>query len=107
LSVEVDAPAENVSGLEVVFTAPANDTLGTITQPVPLTGAGVAVLLEGAQGLPLTVAGDWTMVVNAVTRTGVFTSPPQVFTILTAEGTEAVAVPTPLAVVTIPPISQP
>jgi len=107
LSVEVDAPAENVSGLEVVFTAPANDTLGTITQPVPLTGAGEAVLLEGAQGLPLTVAGDWTMVVNAVTPTGVFTSPPQVFTIFNADGTEAVAVPTPPAVVTIPPISQP
>jgi len=107
LSVEADAPAENVSGLEVVFTAPANDTLGTITQPVPLTGAGVAVLLEGAQGLPLTVAGGWTMVVNAVTPTGVFTSPPQSFTILNADGTEAVAVPTPPPVVTIPPISQP
>ena len=107
LSVEVDTPAENVSGLEVVFTAPANETIGTITQPVPLTGAGEAVLLEGAQGLPLTVAGDWTMVVNAVTPTGVFTSPPQGFTILTAEGTEAVAVPTPAPVVVIPPISQP
>ncbi len=107
LSVEVDAPAENLSGLEVVFTAPANGIIGTITQPVPLTGAGTAVLLEGAQGLPLTVAGDWTMVVNAVTPTGVFTSTPQGFTILTAEGTEAVAVPTQPAVVTIPPISQP
>jgi len=107
LSVEVDAPAENVSGLEVVFTAPANDTLGTITQPVPLTGAGEAVLLEGAQGLPLTVAGDWTMVVNAVTPIGVFTSPQLSFTIFNADGTEAVAVPTPASVVTIPPISQP
>lgn len=107
LSVDVEAPAENLSGLEVVFTAPANDTIGTITQPVPLTGAGVAVLPEGAQGLPLTVAGDWTMVVNAVTPTGVFTSPPQGFTILNADGTEAVATPTPPAVVTIPPISQP
>jgi len=107
LSVEVDAPAENLSGLTVVFTAPANDTIGTITQPVPLTGAGVAVLLEGAQGLPLTVAGDWTMVLNAVTPTGVFTSPPQAFTILDADGNEAVAVPTPAPVVVIPPISQP
>jgi len=107
LSVEVDAPAENLSGLEVVFTAPANDTIGTITQPVPLTGAGEAVLLEGTQGLPLTVAGDWTMVVTAVTPAGVFTSLPQGFTILTADGTEAVAVPTPPSVVTIPPISQP
>ena len=109
LSVDVDEPDEGLSGLEVVFTAPANDTIGTITQPVPLTGAGVAVLPEGEQGLPLTVAGDWTMVVNAVTPTGVFTSSPQGFTILNADGTEAVSQLTvpPAVNVTIPPISQP
>ena len=109
MSVEVTAPDENLSGLEVVLTAPTNDTIGTITQPVPLTGAGVAVLLEGEQGLPLTVAGDWTLVVNAVTPTGVFTSPPQGFTILNADGTEAVVELTvpPVVTVTIPPITQP
>ena len=107
MSVEVDEPDEGLSGLEVVFTAPANDTIGTITQPVPLTGAGVAVLLEGDQGLPLTVAGDWTMTVNAVTPTGVFTSPPQGFTILNADGTEAVTELTvpPAVNVTIPPLT--
>jgi copper transport protein len=109
MAVEVDAPDEGLSGLEVVLTAPPNDTIGTITQPVPLTGTGVAVLLEGDQGLPLTVAGDWTLVVNAVTPTGVFTSPPQGFTILEADGTEAVAELTvpPVVTVTIPPITQP
>jgi copper transport protein len=107
LSVEVEEPDEGLSGLEVVFTAPANDTIGTITQPVPLTGAGVAVLPEGDQGLPLTVAGDWTMTVNAVTPTGVFTSPPQGFTILNADGTEAVTELTvpPAVNVTIPPLT--
>ena len=108
LSVEVDEPDEGLSGLEVVFTAPANDTIGTITQPVPLTGAGVAVLLEGDQGLPLTVAGDWTLTVNAVTPTGVFASTPQGFTILNADGTEAVTdltVP-PAVNVTIPPLTS-
>jgi uncharacterized membrane protein len=109
LSVEVDEPDEGLSGLEVIFTAPPNDTIGTITQPVPLTGAGVAVLPEGDQGLPLTVAGEWTMVVNAVTPTGVFTSPPQGFTILNADGTEAVSELTvpPAVNVTIPPTSEP
>ena len=107
LSVDVEEPDEGLSGLEVVFTAPANDTIGTITQPVPLTGAGVAVLPEGDQGLPLTVAGDWTMTVNAVTPTGVFTSPPQGFTILNADGTEAVSELTvpPAVNVTIPPLT--
>ena len=108
LEVAVDQPDEGLSGLEVVFTAPTNDTIGTITQPVPLTGAGVAVLPED-QGLPLTVAGDWTMIVNAVTPTGVFTSPPQGFTILNADGTEAVSELTvpPAVNVTIPPTSEP
>ena len=107
LSVRVDEPDEGLSGLEVVFAAPANDTIGTITQPVPLTGAGVAVLPEGEQGLPLTVAGDWTMTVTAVTPTGVFTSPPQGFTILNADGTEAVTELTvpPAVNVTIPPLT--
>jgi copper transport protein len=109
LSVTVDEPDEGLSGLEVVFTAPPNDTIGTITQPVPLTGAGVAVLPGGEQGLPLTVAGEWTMVVTAVTPTGVFTSPPQGFTILNADGTEAVSELTvpPAVSVTIPPTSAP
>ena len=107
MAVEVDAPDDGLSGLEVVLTAPANATIGTITQPVPLTGVGAAVLPEGEQGLPLTVAGDWTLVVNAVTPTGVFTSPPQGFTIQNADGTEAVAELTTPPVVTIPPITQP
>jgi copper transport protein len=109
MAVEVDAPDEGLSGLEVVLTAPPNDTIGTITQPVPLTGTGVAVLPEGDQGLPLTVAGDWTLVINAVTPTGVFTSPPQGFTILEADGTEPVAELTvpPVVTVTIPPTSEP
>ncbi len=109
MEVDVDAPEENLSGLEIVLTAPANDTIGTITQPVPLMGAGVAVLLEGERGLPLTVAGDWTLVVNAVTATGAFTSPPQGFTILNADGTEAVTQLTvpPVVTVTIPPTTEP
>jgi copper transport protein len=107
LEVAVDAPAENLSGLEIVFTAPANDIVGTITQPVPLTGAGVAVLLEGDQGLPLTVAGDWTMVVNAVTPTGVFSSPPQGFIVLNADGTDADIAPAQTPVASIPSITQP
>ncbi len=104
MAVDVDAPDEGLSGLEVVLTAPRNDTIGTITQPVPLTGAGLAVLPEGEQGLPLTVAGDWVLVVNAVTPTGVFTSPPQGFTILNADGTETVTELTvpPVVTVTIP-----
>jgi copper transport protein len=95
--VEVDAPESDLSGLEIVLTAPPNETIGTITQPVPLTGPGVGVVPEGENGIPLTVAGDWTMTVNAVTANGVFNSTPLTFTIRNADG----SVPT--TVLTIPP----
>jgi len=117
LEVDVESPDEGLSGLEVVFTAPPNDTIGTITQPVPLTGSGVAVLLEGDDGLPLTVAGDWTMRLNAVTPAGVISSPPQGFTIMAdgaVDGTDGtsgtVTVPgstgPPVITITIPPINE-
>lgn len=108
LRVEVDAPEENLSGLEIVFTAPPNDTIGTITQPVPLTEPGVAVRLE-ENGIPLTIAGDWTLAVNAQTDLGVFNSDPQSFTILNADGsvpTTELTIP-PVVTVTIAPTTTP
>jgi copper transport protein len=96
--VEVDAPDSDLSGLEIVMTAPSNDTIGAIVQPVPLTGPGVGVVPEGEQGIPLTVAGDWTLTVNAVTANGVFNSDPQIFTIRNTDG----SVPT--TALTIPPV---
>ncbi len=104
LSVDVAAPDEGLSGLQVVFTAPPNDTIGTITQPVPLTGAGEAVLLEGPNGLPLTVAGEWTMTIDAVTPVGVVSTPPLAFTILPADATDSVPVPVSVADSTVPPV---
>jgi copper transport protein len=112
LSVEVVAPEEGLSGMEVVFTAPPNDAVGTITQPIPLTGAGEAVLLEGERGLPLTVAGDWTMTLNAVTPAGSVSTPPLAFTIgqiSTTESTTGTVVATtapPATIVTIPPLNE-
>jgi copper transport protein len=102
--VEVDAPESGLSGLEVVLTAPPNDTIGTITQPVPLTGPGVGVVPAGDAGIPLTVAGDWSMTINAVTPSGVFSSDPQIFTIRNPDGsvpTTALTIP-PVVTVTVP-----
>lgn len=109
LEVEVFAPENGLSGLEIVFTAPPNDTdVGTITQPVPLTGPGVAVRLE-SDGLPLTIPGDWTLQANAITSLGVVESEPQVFTLLNPDGsapTTAITVP-PSVTVTIAPTTEP
>jgi copper transport protein len=106
--VEVDAPESDLSGLEIVMTAPPNDVVGSITQPVPLTGPGVGVV-PPEQGIPFSVAGDWTLTLNAVTANGVFNSDPQIFTILNPDG----SVPTtqlttpPVVTVTIPPTTTP
>jgi copper transport protein len=109
LEVEVFAPENGLSGLEIVFTAPPNDTdVGTITQPVPLTGPGVAVRLQ-SDGLPLTIPGDWTLQANAITSLGVVESEPQVFTLLNPDGsapTTAITVP-PSVTVTIAPTTEP
>ena len=99
MEVEVEAPEAGLSGLEVILTAPPNDTIGTITQPVPnLTGTGVAVRLE-QNGIPLTIAGDWTVQVNAITPTGVINTGPMAFTVRNADGS------TPTTEITIPPVS--
>jgi copper transport protein len=103
LQVIVNAPESGLSGLEIVFTAPPNDQIGTITQPVPLTGKGVAVR-PVANGLPMNVAGEWKVQVNAVTQSGVINTDPQTFEIRNADGsapTTAITIP-PVVVVTIP-----
>ena len=99
MEVDVDAPESGLSGLVIVFTAPPGSTeIGTITQPVPLTGAGVAVRLA-AEGLPLTVPGEWRVQVNAVTAAGVVNTDPQTFVIRNVDGS------TPTTNITIPPVT--
>lgn len=99
LEVEVRDPEENLSGLVVVFTAPPNDqNVGSIRQPVPLTGAGFAVRDE-AIGLPISVAGDWIIQVDANTASGAVSSTPQTYTVFNLDGSS------PTTVVTLPPTS--
>lgn len=108
LEIEVFAPENGLSNLEIVFTAPPNDSnVGTITQPVPLTEPGVAVRLE-SDGLPLTIPGDWTLHATAITTLGTVESEPQVFTLLTPDGsapTTAITVPPPVTVTIAPTTS--
>jgi len=99
LEVEVRDPEENLSGLVVVFTAPPNDqNVGSIRQPVPLSGAGFAVRDE-AIGLPISVAGDWIIQVEANTEIGAVSSTPQTYTVFNLDGSS------PTTVVTLPPTS--
>jgi putative copper export protein/methionine-rich copper-binding protein CopC len=105
IEVEVRNPAEGISNINLVLTAPPNDqNIGTITQAIPLTGPGRAVRLE-AQGLPLTIPGPWQVQVDAIVAGAQVSSVPQTLNINNADGTEVTTVVTfPEAnIVTIPP----
>ncbi len=90
LRVEVEAPQEGITNLVVVFVPPADSEARGIEQPIPLTGAGTAVL-AAADGFPLDVPGTWTMQVSAVTQEGTLTDAQTSFTV----GGEATDVPVP------------
>ena len=100
LRVQVNAPADGLSGLVVEFIPPPNSGQGTISQPIPLTGAGVAV--SAPDHLPLNVAGAWTMEVSATTANGT-TSASKTIRVATADGQQVT--PTIAPTPTEPPIT--
>ncbi len=85
MEVEVREPAEGLFGLDVVLSAPDNPTLGGFRQTIQITEPGFAVR-DQVVGFPISVAGDWTVTVEANTNSGAITSQPQVFPVLTADG---------------------
>ncbi len=100
IEVRVDEPADGITGLEVVLTPPVDGVSGAIVQSVPLTGAGRAVRTE-ANGLPMEVAGDWLLQVNANTSAGLVRSDPIVIAIATVDGTApttSITIPEPILV---------
>ena len=69
--VEVDAPESGLSSVQVTFRPPDVTLAPTVvlTMPAELSGTGAAVLPE-SEGVPLLVAGVWTMEVTVTTATG-------------------------------------
>ncbi len=107
LRVRVNAPASDLANLVVQFIPPADSGQGSVVQPIPLTGEGVAI--SEPDDLPLSVAGLWTMQVSATTPTGTMTSS-QTFNVATADGEQVTPgiEPTPTAApVTAPTTTLP
>lgn len=69
LRVEVDAPADGIANLNIAFLPPEGIPARGIDQPIPLIGAGTAIL-DTADGLPFDVPGQWTMQVSGITQAG-------------------------------------
>ncbi len=89
--IEVVAPATGLSGLTVDFLPPVGSAANGMTiNPIPLTGAGVAVL-EKSDGFTLTAAGTWTIIVSIngaeVARQDVFVNGGSTDTLPPATGT--------------------
>jgi len=100
LEVRVDEPGDEITRLEIVLTPPPNEITGAIVQAIPLTGSGRAVR-SAAVGLPIEVAGDWLLQVNADTAAGLVRSDPVVVEILTVDGTApttSITIPAPILV---------
>lgn len=70
--IEVAQPAAGLSGLTITFLPPDPTVAATVilTVPAQLAGAGTAVL-DVDEGLPLGIAGVWTLQIDATTPTGV------------------------------------
>lgn len=69
--VEVDAPETGLGAVQITFVPPPDTFASTVvlTLPTALTGTGAAVLPE-SEGVPLGVAGLWTMRVSVTTALG-------------------------------------
>ena len=69
--VEVVAPETGLGAVQITFVPPADTFASTVvlTLPAELTGTGAAVLPE-SEGVPLGVAGLWTLRVSVTTATG-------------------------------------
>jgi copper transport protein len=106
IEVDVRSPSEGLSALNIVFTAPPNDqNIGSITQPIPLTGPGRAVRLE-SEGIPLTVPGVWQVQVTAIVN-GAQVVDTKELNVLNADGTPAATEVTfpPATIVTVPSVT--
>lgn len=94
LKVEIDSPAEGLSGVRVrLIPPPSAEGAFIVEQPIRLTGAGTAVRLT-ADGLPLLASGTWTMELEAVTPQGAISNAVATFRVEEADGSVATT-PTP------------
>jgi copper transport protein len=86
LRVEVREPETGLSGLEITFVPPIGSDANVVIQRIPLRGAGVAD--SGPDGgVPLNVAGAWTLQLNGRTTTGSLSGDSSSFDVLEADGT--------------------
>jgi copper transport protein len=96
--IEVEAPADNINNLTLLFVPPNGSNLPSLQQAIPLSTSGTAQLAI-ADGLPLQVGGVWTLQLSVSTATGTLQDATATFEVLDAAGKE---VTTPQVVSSVP-----
>jgi putative copper export protein/methionine-rich copper-binding protein CopC len=87
--VEVEAPAENINGLTLLFIPPTGSNLPSLQQEIPLSTSGTAQLAI-ADGLPFRVGGVWTLQLSVSTATGTLQDATATFQVFDADGNEVI-----------------
>ncbi len=100
LKVEVISPQQGLNKLVLTFVPPPNSGAFAVEQSIDLTGAGTAYL-DDSDGLPLSVPGEWTLQVSAVTTTGVLNGAAHTFQLTDDKGATVTYAPA-----TVPPTVQ-
>ena len=103
LKVEVEAPPEGITNLELQFVPPPGTPARGVLQPIPLTTAGTAWLPQSA-GLPFEVEGTWEVRIFASTANGVVEGLANTFRVDPADGTASTATPPPDGSTSLPPV---
>ena len=99
IRVEVEAPADNINDLTLLFVPPEGTNLPSLEQEIPLSTSGTAQL-DTADGLPFRVGGTWTLKLSVSTASGTLQDATSTFQVLDADGNE---VTTPQVVGSAPP----
>lgn len=94
--IEVEAPADNINNLTLLFIPPEGTNLPSLQQQIPLSTWGTAQLAT-ADGLPFQVGGVWTLQVSVTTATGTLDGATRTFQVFDAEGNEVVTPQTPVS----------
>lgn len=94
--IEVEAPADNINNLTLLFVPPEGTNLPSLQQPIPLSTSGTAQLAT-ADGLPFRVGGVWTLQVSVSTATGTLEGATRTFQVFDADGNEVLTPQTPVS----------
>lgn len=103
IKIEVEAPADGITNLELHFVPPPGTPARSVRQPIPLTTAGTAWLPQSV-GLPFEVEGTWEVRIFASTANGVVDGLANTFRVDPADGTASTATTPPDDSTSLPPV---